>query len=69
MAAASVTRFGEIPPLWQKFIILRQFLEGLVGVGQNLKPTLVNLLNYLGIFHWSKWPNIKQIILPSGHTS
>ena len=27
----SVTRYDEIPPLWQKKLTLRQFFEGLVG--------------------------------------
>ena len=58
----SVTRFGEIPPLWQNLKTLRQFFEGLFSVGQNFKPTLANLVYYLAILHWSKWPNIKQII-------
>ena len=31
----SVTRFGEIPPLWQNLKTLRQFFEGLFCVGQN----------------------------------
>ena len=59
---SSVTRFGEIPPLWQNFKTLRQFFEVLVGVGQTFELTLANLLYDLANFHWYKWPNIKQII-------
>ena len=64
----SVARFGKIPTLWQNFKTLRQYFESLVSVGQNFKSTLANIFYYLSNFHWSKWPNIKQIIQPSGHT-
>ena len=57
----SVTRSGEIPPLWQKFKTLWQFFVGLVIVGQNFKPTLANLSYYKENFHCFKWPNIEQI--------
>ena len=57
-----MTRFGEIPPLWQNFNTLRQFFEGLVSVVQKFEPTLANLLYYLPNFHCSKCPNIIQII-------
>ena len=57
-----MTRFGEIPPLWQNFNTLRQFIEGLVSVVQKFEPTLANLLYYLPNFHCSKCPNIIQII-------
>ena len=63
-----MTRFGEIPPLWQNFKTLRQCFESSVGVGQNFEPTLANLIYYLTNFDCSKWPNIKQLIWPSGHT-
>ena len=63
-----MTRFGKIPTLRQNFQALRQFFEGLISVGQNFEPTLANLLYYLANFHCSKWPNIEQIIYPSGHT-
>ena len=63
-----MTRFGKIPPLGQNFKTLGQCFESSVGFGQNFEPTLANLLDYLTIFHCSKWPNIKKIMKPSGHT-
>ena len=34
-----------------------------------LEPTLPNFLCIWANFHCWKWPNIEQIIEPSGHTS
>ena len=56
------------PPLWHNFKTLSQYFEGLVSVGQNFEPTLANIWYYLANFHCSKWPNIKQIMYPSGRT-
>ena len=39
----SVTRFGEISPLWQKFKTFWLSLEGLFSIWQNFKPTLANI--------------------------
>ena len=39
-AACSVTRFGEILPLWQSFERLWHFLECLLSFWQNVVPTL-----------------------------
>ena len=64
----SVTRFGEISPLWQYFKSLGQFCTGLFRVKQNFEPTLANLLCSLANFGCSKRPNIEQLIKPSGHT-
>ena len=52
LVSDSVTRSGEIPPLWQKFKTLWQFFVGLVIVGQNFKPTLANLSYYKENFHY-----------------
>ena len=40
---SSVTRFGEILPLWQKFTSLWQIFNGLFLIWQNAEPTLANL--------------------------
>ena len=38
--AGSVTRFGEISPLWQNFKSLGNFLNGLFSIWQTFVPTL-----------------------------
>ena len=43
----SVTRFGEISPLWQNFTSLREILDGLFLIWQNVEPSLANLLHYV----------------------
>ena len=35
---SSVTRFGEIPPIWQNFKIIMQFLRVQLVLGKLLKP-------------------------------
>ena len=40
---SSVTRFGKILPLWQKFTSLKQIVDGLFLFLQNAEPTLANL--------------------------
>ena len=47
----SVTRFGEIPPLWQNYKTLGQLFEGFVIFGQIFETTLANLLYCLANFH------------------
>ena len=42
-APSSVTRFGKILPLWQKFTSLWQIFEGLFLIWQNAEHTLANL--------------------------
>ena len=51
----SVSRFGEISPLWRNFLSLWQFFEGLFYIQQNCKPTLANAIG-------------QKLIKPSGHT-
>ena len=41
--SASVTRFGEISPLWLKFTSLGQIFDGLFLIWQNSMATLANL--------------------------
>ena len=43
---SSVTRFGEISPLWRNITRLWQFFDSLFLFWQNVKPTLANLLHY-----------------------
>ena len=59
---SSVTRFGEMTPLWQIFKALWQIFkalwqnfQGLVSVEQNFEPHLANLLYYVANSHCSKW--------------
>ena len=65
---SSVTRFGKILPLWQKFTSLWQIFNGLFLFWQNTEPTLANLWRYLANFHCCKWPKYWKIIYPSGHS-
>ena len=44
------------------------FLEGLFSIWQNVEPTVANNLCYWANFCCSKYPNLEQIIWPSGHT-
>ena len=53
---ASVTRYGEISPLWQKFMNLCQMVEGLFSFRQNFG----NFLMFIGSF--SKWYINGQIL-------
>ena len=43
----SVTKFGEISPLWQNDMNLRQVGEGLFSVWQNFGHTLANMVLFL----------------------
>ena len=56
----SVTRFGEISPLWQKFTSLWQFLDSLFLIWQNAEPTLVNFGHYWSYFHCCKRPIMEK---------
>ena len=56
----SVTRLGEISPLWQKIPSLWQIFVSLFPMWQNAKPTLANLYHYWAHFHCYKWPNIDK---------
>ena len=59
-ATASVTRFGEILPLWQKFTSIWQIFDSLFLIRQNAENTLANLWHYSANFHCCKWPNIEN---------
>ena len=45
----SVTRFGDISPLWQNFTYLWQNVDSLFLIWQNDEPTLANLVHYWAI--------------------
>ena len=64
---ASVTRFGKIPPLWQIFKIIWQYIY-LFGFGQSLELTLAQFVCYGANFHCCKWPKIKNTIWSFGYT-
>ena len=68
MAGNSVTRFGEVSPLWHDFRKLWSFWKGSFGIWQNFELTLVNFICCWAKFHCCKWPKIEQTIYPPGHT-
>ena len=45
-----MTRFGEIPPLWQIIKNLWQFIYGLFGFGQSFQLTLAQFVSYWAHF-------------------
>ena len=57
----SVTQFGEISPLGQKFPSLWQNFDSLFLIRQNAEPTLANSWHCCANFQCSKWPNIEKI--------
>ena len=59
---SSVTRFGEIPPLWQKIKSLWKLFIGLFSIWHYFWHSLAILICHCF------WLNIEQIILQSGHT-
>ena len=61
-ADASVTRFGEISPLWHNVRKLGPLWMGWVGIRQNFELTLANFTFYGAKSHRWKWPNIIQTI-------
>ena len=65
----SVTRFGEILPIKQKFRNLWQHFKGLFDIWQSCEPTLGLFVCFWAKFHHCKWPNIEKTIWPSGHTA
>ena len=57
IVVASVTRFGEISPLWQTLKCLWQFYEGSFSTWQKLLPTSTNFVYNWAMFHGCKWTN------------
>ena len=56
----SVTRFGEISPLWQNFMNLCQMVEGIFSVWQIFEPTLAKLKCFWAAFQCCPWPKIDE---------
>ena len=48
---SSVTRFGKILPLWQRFTSIWQFFDSLFLIWQNAEPTLANLVHFWANLH------------------
>ena len=61
MAPCSVTRFGEISPIWQNELRLWQNFDGLISNWQIFESTLAKFLCNWANFHGCKWPNIKKL--------
>ena len=60
--SASVTRFGEVSPLWQQKISLLQFLVGLISLWQNFQLTLANVYAIGQIFIVVNRPKMEKMI-------
>ena len=56
----SVTRFGKILPLWQKFISIWQIWDCLFLIWKNAEHAVANLWHYWAHFDCCKWPNIEK---------
>ena len=63
----SVTKFGEISPLWHNLQSLGQFLDGLFTIWQNFEPTLASFIYFWANFHRCKWPNVENDIAIWSH--
>ena len=64
----SVTRYDEIPPLWQIFKNIWQYIYGLFLFGQSFEFTFSQFKCFWANFHCWKWSNIENTIWSSGHT-
>ena len=56
----SVTRLGEISPLWQNLKVFGQLLKALFTIWQNCEPTLAFILYCWANLHALKWPNFEK---------
>ena len=56
----SVTKFGEISPLWQYFPSLCQYFEGIFSIWQNYETTSLNFVCHWANFNCCKWTNIAK---------
>ena len=52
----SVTRFGEILPLWHNCKSLGCIFEGSFTIWQNFDPTVAKMFYYWASFHHCRWP-------------
>ena len=62
---SSVTRFGKNSPLRQSFKWLWQIWKGPLSIWQHFEHILAK--SYWAKFQCCKWPNIENVIKPSGH--
>ena len=60
-ATSSVTRYGNISPIWQSFKSIWCIFLGMSSILQNFDHTLVKKLCYWPNFH-RFWPNVGKII-------
>ena len=66
---------GAVWPDWTKFCHFRTLLlflvilNGFISIWQMFELTLANFIWYWANSHCLKWPDIKHIIKPSGHTA
>ena len=56
----SVTRFGEILPLWHNFKSIGQIFEGLFSIWQIIILTLAKMLCYWASFHCYRRPDASK---------
>ena len=65
----SVTRFGEILPLWPTFKCFGLFMVvNFPNIWQNILSTLSNFVYYWANFLYYKWARVEQISLSSRPT-
>ena len=65
----SVTRFGEIPPLWQMFKKSLAIYLRFIWFWAKFSTHFGTICMLLGKFHCWKRPNIENTIWSSGHTA
>ena len=58
----------QIPPLWQIFKNLWQYIKGLFRFGESFKLTVAQFVCYWANFHFWKLPNIVNTTWSSCHT-
>ena len=61
LVSPSVTRFGEISPLWKKFTSLWKIFDSLFLIWQNAEPYFAKLWHYWANCHWCNWPIIEKL--------
>ena len=65
---ASVTRFGDISPFWQKCKQMWQRFEGLFSSWDKFESTLANFVCFWANVYCCELPYDEKINLTSGHT-
>ena len=56
----TVTRFGEISPLWPNLKSFGQLIESLFSIWQTFEPGLTNFVSNWAISYSCYWPNIEN---------